>query len=172
MKLPLLLMLSASGVCLSAGSFDARAAITTVTEANPAVGVCQAARSANEGALRKRPMGVQNEGPSTVFVSCGLHGNGPAEGIGPYTSEVSFILLNIGTTPATVNCTAIDTAAHIIGATRSITVMPGQTPLLTFVGTDIASNRQWFSPAFSCSLAPGAGISEVWHHFAQQISPS
>jgi hypothetical protein len=72
-------------------------------------------------------------------------------------------LLNTGTAPATVNCTAIDTALHIIGATRLVTVMPNQTPQLTFVGTNIASNGQWFSPAFSCSLPPGAGISEIWH---------
>ena len=169
MKLPFLLI-SILGACFSLGSFDAQALVTFVTEANPAVGVCQAARSANEGVLRKRPMAVQNEGPTTVFVSCGLHGNGPAQGVGPYTSQVGFSLLNIGTTPATVNCTAIDTALHIIGATKSVTILPNQTPLLVFTANDIASNGQWFSPAFSCSLPPGAGISELWHNFAQQIS--
>jgi len=55
MTAPLLPMLSATALTLCAGGFCAQAAATTtpVTESNPAVLACQAARSANEGVLRK-----------------------------------------------------------------------------------------------------------------------
>ena len=167
MKLPFFL-LSTAGIVLSSASFCARAASTPVVESNPAVAVCQAARSANEGSLRKRPKAVQNEGTTGVFVTCGLHGNGHTS-IEDNSKTVVIYLLNIGAAPVTVSCTAVDASIGDITTTRSSTMAPNSVGQIVFVATDVDEQGRWATPAFSCSLPPGAGIRQLWHRFDQEI---
>lgn len=168
MNLRLLPLVPATALALSGASFCAHSATTPVVEANSAVLACQAARSANEGALRKRPKAVQNEGTTSVFVSCGLHGNG-FNGISPRTTSVIMSMLNIGPTPVIVSCTAVDSLTGAGTVTKSATIGAGSGYAMNFLATDLNSAGYWYSPAFSCVLPPNAGIKQIWHYFDQEI---
>jgi hypothetical protein len=168
MNLRLFVMLPAAALALSGVSFCAHSATTPVVEATAAVMACQAARSANEGTLRKRPKAVQNEGTTSVFVSCGLHGNGDT-GIGARTNKATVTLTNIGSAPVVVSCTAVDASTGIAAVTKSATIAAGLGYSMTFLATDLNTAGYWYTPAFSCVLPPNAGIKQIWHYFHQEI---
>jgi len=77
-----------------------------------AVGTCQAARPSFEGAFRKRPLGIANEGDSTAFISCAL----PAQTVNsPGISLLSVFFINRGGANVEMSCTLIDGLASPLG---------------------------------------------------------
>lgn len=87
---------------MAAGGAGAQTAFQGVI--GPAVEHCQAAMPAYDGALRKRPTAIANEGTAPVFLSCGM-----AVATSGRTSrtaiEVSFG--NFSGAPADVSCTLV-----------------------------------------------------------------
>lgn len=125
-------------------------------------GACQAALAAYVPSIRWRPLAVQNEGSSSVFVSCSppsLKGLIPND-----TAGYNLRLVNRGTSVVSVSCTAVigsDGVANplTVSLTKSIAIGGNSTGLLTWrslegYGTSVPFNVQ-------CQLPPGVGISGI-----------
>lgn len=147
----------------------ADAALVARAENYPAVNVCQGALPSYEGLLRKRPKALQNEGGATSFVTCGLHGQGLASSIGPRAKRVSIYFINVGNAPVSTTCTAVEALGEERYVTKTTVTSPGNTQnAIGFTALELdPANGWWRTPAISCSLPPGAGISTIWYHFEQ-----
>lgn len=69
-----------------------------------AAGACNGALPSFEGALRKRPLAIRNEGATSVFVTCSVPGDYLASGNGLVVAAFT----NGSTSSVTVNCTMVD----------------------------------------------------------------
>lgn len=135
---------------------DAATALTTATDN------CNGALPGYEGALRKRPLGILNEGTANAFVSCGVSINESGnEGI----NTAAIYLINRGTTTQAVTCTFIDGLPPEFNAIsptlpvatyypKAVAVMPGQLLPIAWFPADF--ELETFSPygAFNCNLPP------------------
>ncbi len=104
---PHVLLAMAAGVLLP--MLTAAAAPVTRTEVGSAVKHCQAALPAYEGQIRKRPKALQNEGSTTVFVTCGFEGRGIGSGImSPNARQLTVYFNNYTGELQSVTCTAVE----------------------------------------------------------------
>lgn len=125
-----------------------------------AAALCQSATPSHEGALRKRPLALQNEGTATAYVTCNLVGVGPPTELTVYVSSMT-------SGPKTLSCTAV------VGTTSASASYSVRT--VSFAGVSIEpAAMSWFPIHFgvggnvfpsklvslSCALPPGTGI----HH--------
>ena len=131
-----------------------------------AVAVCQAALPAFEGAIRKRPLAIQNEGSSNAFVTCAL--NNPGYNAG--TTFISTMLIyaqNQNSTTRSITCTAVNSSATAspdqLYVTRTVSVSPSDTnsTLIEFEAGDFPGSPAVLpgdTVSVSCNLVPGMGI--------------
>ena len=146
----------------------AQAAFVTRNESYPAVTVCQAALPAYEGAIRKRPRAVQNEGTTTAFITCGVAGRGGFRSTGPNARYIIIYLTNVGTASATVSCTALEGQGTAAGFTSSRTVPVGADQSIEVAAMEIdPAAGSWRVPVVSCALPPGTGITLVHYGFVE-----
>lgn len=89
----------------SAGIAGQAIAQSFPTTATSAVNNCQGALPSFEGALRKRPLGMANEGTSLAFLSCAALASSGSADVEVY--EVAALFINRGSSTATVNCTLV-----------------------------------------------------------------
>jgi hypothetical protein len=132
---------------------------------------CQPALPAFDGAFRKRPLAMQNEGTSAAFVTCAF-GTLPAVDT-PTQKTVTVGFTNVTTTAKTVNCTLVDAHAGMLDPTffpKSISVPPAGSPvaLLIWTGT-INQNTPFMYPAASCSIPPGVGVQVLNHTYDEDV---
>jgi hypothetical protein len=97
------LTLAALAVGVIAVATSGSAAAEDYVAAN-AVSMCNGALPAYEGALRKRPLAIANEGTSSAFVTCSFPKGYNAAG----NTDAVVYMVNRGTTDATVSCTFVD----------------------------------------------------------------
>jgi len=145
---------------------DSNAATVAPTAA--AVDRCQPALPTYEGSIRKRPKAVQNEGTTTAFVTCGFSGDNFSSGAnGIYYAAV--LLINNTDSPLQVTCTLVPGRhATVVGGflPKTSTIDPGDpNGGLGWHYPDYDDGRFGVTAAVSCSLPPGAGISEVLSYF-------
>ncbi len=121
-----------------------------------AAGACKSALPSFEGNIRSRPLAVQNEGGSVVFVSCAQQGN-----LDVKPTQLAINLVNNSKEVAVVNCTLVSGSLAPTYYVVSVTAIPGfdaqgvvrpTAPLTSFA----SSNASW-----SCALPPGTGISRI-----------
>lgn len=141
-----------------------------VLEAGSATGICQAALPSFEGALRKRPTGILNQGPGNAFVSCAFAQNNyddtPAERVG-------ITLTNRTDTGMTITCTLVD------GQNNFIAIPPNLLTKSFAVPAHSSSEEQWSVTGdngnqpfdrylgLSCNLPAGAEIGTIWYYIAE-----
>lgn len=151
---------------------SAQARLVTRNETSSAVKVCQGALPAFEGALRKRPKAIQNEGSSAAFVTCGTEGRGLSRTMSPNAKRLQLFFVSSAPSYANVTCTVVDAGRLTTNAaySRTITVAPGNTQdSVLFVAADLdAVSGIWYIPAVSCALPPGVGISHLWYDFTEE----
>lgn len=95
------LVVSIGGAYASSASAQA---VQNSSTAN-ATAHCQGALPAFETAIRKRPLGVQNEGTAPAFVTCSFEANNYGSDNGILLVDTYFT--NNSTAAATVTCTAV-----------------------------------------------------------------
>ena len=124
-----------------------------------AVGVCQAPLPSFEGAFRKRPLGIANEGGSTAFISCALSAqtvNSP----GIHLLLVFFI--NRGAANAKVSCTLINGLASPLGVPSFFPKTAFTTGGNQVIGVtwrqDDNGGTPFIAPSISCAIPPGVEI--------------
>lgn len=134
-----------------------------------AVHACQPALPAYEGAIRKRPKAVQNEGTVPAFVTCGVSGDyGSNLDKGIYYVRVAMI--NMTPEPVAITCTLVP-GMH---ATTSATHLPVTSVMpvgdigwgINWIHTD-HGGRFGTSAAVSCALPPGIGISGTMSYYTE-----
>jgi len=153
----------AAGLLMAASSASAAPVVRDYTI--NATGNCNAALPAYEGAIRKRPLAVQNEGTTDAFVSCSLPGD--FTGTGNYLFVVG--LSNLGTTSITVNCTYVDGLTPPIGEPaylpQSVTIAAGSIGFAVWESEEGELFTQFAN--VSCLLPPNAAINVLEVQFEQ-----
>lgn len=164
---------AALAAALLAGTcHDASAASVFRSSSGNAVGRCQGALPSYEGALRKRPLALQNEGAGDAFVTCVFLSdttNTSVQGFGVAARSLNGVA-------STLRCTAVlgTDGGPARYATRSV--------VLLATGED-ASVLNWSGPEFpgggaitpaesmslSCLLPPGVALTETYLHTFQNI---
>lgn len=159
----------ALAVLVAAGSASTQAVAAQREKIANAAGVCQSALPAFEGLIRKRPLGIQNEGSSNAFVTCSLISDSAFGGsAGTEGSEIA--ITNNASATQFVSCTAI------VGPT------PEAAPIYYTISGDIPSGATGFFQItvddnggvafdpnatinFSCNLPPQTLMSKtyVWY---------
>lgn len=127
-----------------------------------AVNVCQGALPNFEGSLRKRPLGVNNEGASTAFVSCSTHVDDGEEII---SVNVLFHNRNEGT--AQVSCTMVSGLAQPfpqgtpVYLPKTFEIAAGQPYVASWQKDTDNGGTPFYTANLSCALPPGIEINTL-----------
>lgn len=135
-------------------------------ENGTAVASCQGALPAFEGSIRKRPLGIQNEGTATAFVTCAFRFYG-------FPTRAIMYLSNTDTANVAVTCTAVNghSGGMPIYVPKTVFVAPDGEPhgifwvTEDFGGNTIFPRGGWVS--MSCSLPPGTAINDATMEFQE-----
>lgn len=119
---------------------------------------CQSALPVFDGAIRKRPRAVANEGSGTAFITCAFENTPNAD---KQVTKVRVDLYNTSGTEVMLGCTLVNgyrTFEYSPSITRSRVVAPGAAA--SFEWATVDNNGFGFtSPALSCLLPAGTEIS-------------
>lgn len=143
------------GCALAMANADAAIVRTHYVTATAA---CAGPIPSSDGALRRSPLGIRNQGSDNVFISCSV----PADSAGDQTAgTVNVAFWNFGTADVTVNCTltAGTRYAGYGSVAGSVTVSAGNSE--TIVWLDIDKKDIWGSYNFSCILPPNIEINTI-----------
>ena len=132
---------------------------------------CQGALPNFEGSIRKRPLGVQNEGTTASFVTCSF--------VSQYDTGIDAVreveqfdawFVNKGSSAAEVTCTGVagfETGADNVDLSKSVTVAPDPTlqAQIHFRADD--NGGEPFHPlvSLSCRIPPGVGINDTYVNY-------
>lgn len=128
---------------------------------------CQGALPNFEGALRKRPLALQNEGTSNAFVTCVIPNQGRVLAVEVYASSHNG-------TAGTIECTMV---SGWKGGTNHYlpqsTVTPADGTWTGFVweGADFPG-APVFMPGYiglSCNLPAGTGLNDFWVYYVEGV---
>jgi len=132
--------------------------------------VCQPALPAFDGAFRKRPLAMQNEGSSAAFVTCAF--GGAFNGV-PSVKTVTVGFTNTTGAAINVTCTLVDAHAGVQTPTffpKTVSVPAAGAPVTLLIWTAAENAGVFFTyPAASCSLPPGTGVQVTNHTYDEEI---
>lgn len=151
-------------------SLAAQAVTIERQEVRMSADVCQPALPTFDGAFRKRPLAMQNEGTSTAFLTCAF--GGIFNGV-PSAKTVTVGFTNTTAAAITVNCTLVNAHAGVQNPTffpKSISVPPAGSPVALLIWTGAENNNVAFTyPAASCALPPGIGVQVTNHTYDEDV---
>lgn len=154
----------ALGMLFSASALAADEAHTL--SASP-VDRCQGALPNFEGAIRKRPLAVQNEGSTNAFITCAFATESGQALDGSRSLSTWFFNANAAATD--VACTAV--SGYQTGAnefvSKSVSIGPGEQGQLFWNDADFAEEGLGDLVAISCNLAPGIGINDTYINWVE-----
>lgn len=146
---------------------DASAATSTTRYFQNATGICQASLPSFEGAIRKRPTAVANEGTSSAFVSCSV----------PTAAEDStgitliyLALYNRTANPVSVTCSYVN--SYQSGGTivpKTVTLSPNGRTFMQWSLADLGSATNIDFVNFNCALQPGTDVGYVTYYYTYEI---
>lgn len=123
--------------------------------------MCQGSLPSFEGALRKRPLGINNEGTTTSFVSCSLRA--PLGEIDVET--ITVLLTNRSGNAVDVSCTLIDGTAPPVGQpryqTKSVAIGTNAYQLVGWTREADNGGESYAIPNLNCALKPGVEINII-----------
>ena len=135
-----------------------------------ATGACQAALPYYEGAIRKRPLAIQNEGDANAFINCSLVGTERSTG---GLKEARIVVLNFTDAPLDVSCTLIGevTEASMAFLTKSMTVPANQTGSAHALRWDVADIGSTLvkTANLNCNVPNGTGLGETSVQFDEYV---
>jgi len=124
-----------------------------------AVGHCQAALPSFEGVLRKRPLGIANEGSIAAFVNCGMS----TEIVGSQgIFQVDVALTNRTANTVDISCTLISGLPNELQPAvavfpKTFVVAPGPDEEFWSSGSD-GQGTPFKTSSIQCALPPGTEI--------------
>lgn len=130
---------------------------------------CKAARASMEAGLRYRPLGVENEGTTPVFVTCAVPANARESFNDPGAEPIRTAQLSVGNGGAaasTVSCTYVhgfgtpnQTGAGLRYLSKAAALNPGSAALMFFQASEFPDlDGGLYYAQWSCLLPPGTGI--------------
>jgi hypothetical protein len=127
---------------------------------------CQAALPAFEGAIRKRPLAVQDEGSSTALVTCGFHGHASRQ-----STQLALGLANTTGERIMVTCTLVHAWASFAPqhVTRNFNMGPHSEAGGSWNASIDNGGTPFSRAAASCALPPGIGITYVRNEYQEDI---
>ena len=132
----------------------------TITMQAHGSGVCQGALPNFEGKLRKRPLGIQNEGTESAYVTCSPTNFQNA----PNAFGFSVGVANYNATSITITCTGVHgqvSSAAATFVTKSVTIASNFNDFIDFPAA-IFNNAN--APSVSCLLPPGTSVDTVYSY--------
>lgn len=158
MKSAMLVSLSATLAAALSATMPAHA-----SDWSNAVDICQGSLPSFEGALRKRPLGIANEGTSNAFVGCSIR----APLGGEIITRVVALFTNRSASSQTFSCTLVDGIAPPFSG-----YTPVYQPKAIIIAADDWETLQWTDsadngddpydlPNLNCGLPPGVEINVV-----------
>jgi hypothetical protein len=126
---------------------------------------CTGALPTFEGALRKRPKAIGNEGTTTAFVTCSAVVN---DNNSENPSNIFASFTNNTGASVDVNCSLINGDAFFGSSAtpQTLTLTAGTTSVLGWFPVSPATTFPHGSANISCALAPGVSL----NYFGQQIN--
>ena len=156
-----------SAALLFASTGGAHAADVTRNQIRAAVDVCQGSLPSFEGALRKRPLAIANEGTTHAFIGCSLEAN---DQFNYRRTSVGAIFVNRGAAAATVNCTLVDGLLNRITPmyhAKSATIDPGDEAVLYWRNPEFPDGFGF--PNLNCALPPGVEIGWISDTYPESV---
>lgn len=170
----------ATAAIVFAAAIPADAAAVERTLSAHAASSCQAALPAFDGALRKRPSGIRNEGTQPAFVTCSLSNGAPLVSAGAESDRLESVSMNFrngGAAPVLVTCTAVSgfDGNPPVGHDVKAVAVP--------VGGQHGASLGWSNGDFpqeanlhrsgaisvSCSLPPAVEITATWLRYRERF---
>lgn len=165
MKISTSIAVAVGAVLLSGLALPQDASAGTRASTANAVGRCQGALPSYEGAIRKRPLAVQNEGGISAFVTCAFltdQFNASVDDFGVYASTTNG-------QAATLNCTAVvgyQTGGPLYAAKSVELSESGAQSSIYWSEEDFGGPISTSQPvSLSCSLAPGVGLNDMYFNY-------
>jgi len=127
-----------------------------------AVDICQGSLPSFEGALRKRPLAIANEGTSTAFVSCSIRTS-----FGDDVTGIVVVMINRGASNQTFSCTLVEgIALPYLGnppvyQPESTTIEAGNNGGFNWNYNADNDGDFYEIPNLNCSLPPGGEINAI-----------
>lgn len=128
---------------------------------------CQGALPNFDASLRKRPLGLQNEGPTNAFVTCAIPTQGRVQALEMYASSHNG-------TATPVTCTMVTGYKggdnFYVPKTLTTSDTGGWTGFY-WSASDFEADGDIPSSyiAVSCNLAPGTGLNDFWLYSAESV---
>ncbi|HST44622.1 MAG TPA: hypothetical protein VLK29_05290 [Luteimonas sp.] len=121
-----------------------------------ATSVCEAPLPIYDATLRKRPLGISNEGSDVIFISCSMPGD--------YVGNVETATVRITVTGldagGSVNCTLVGGSRYgMVFRTGSVDVAMGANAELLW--DDVDKSTTFGSYNFSCYVPPGVELNNL-----------
>lgn len=162
--------LALAGPLLAFGPSVGHAATVQRSTIQSAVMACQASTPTFDASLRKKPIGVDNVGTGTAYVTCGMTG----DSTGAATSTwVGVILRNPTALAYSITCTLVDAGSDLntpVYKTKS-SILPayrtGQD--LHFTSATDNGGKAFIAPAISCALPAGTGVAATTRQYPEDI---
>ncbi len=126
-----------------------------------AVDTCQGSLPSFEGALRKRPLGINNEGTANAFVSCSMR-----VPLNDDTVESILVLVtNRAAASADLACTLVDGLASPFGTAtyqpKTTSVAAGAATVVSWSSSVDNGGDPYVIPNLNCALPPGMEINTL-----------
>lgn len=121
-----------------------------------ATAVCASPLPQYDATLRKRPLGITNEGTTPIFISCSV----PTDFYGDNTGTVNLVFTSFGA-GATVNCTLV--AGSRLGGTGSIagSAVVAASGTSELIWNNVNKGSPYGAYNFSCNLPPGIELNTI-----------
>lgn len=167
MKLSIAAVAATTGIAVASIIAHAPQAQAGTSAAN-GTAFCQSALPVFDTQIRKRPLGVNNEGDSNAFVSCSI-----PVGYNPGSIINGVIYMTNRTDEAVaVSCTLVDGVVADAGIPnlpayypQDIALLPGQFTALIWDPADYELESFSIYQNYSCSLPPGVEINLLGHDY-------
>lgn len=149
---------------------QAAAVTSNRTQAQNGAGACQSALPVFDGNIRKRPLGIGNEGTFSAYVSCSLAAEDLYVSL---NSSNGLLLSNRGTATATVDCTLVTGILNVNIPSyfpKSVAIPAGGwTSLFWSPGSDNGGAAFENGLNYSCRLPVGVDINTIFTNIEEEV---
>lgn len=165
------LSIAFASLLLALVSADASAVTQNRSSTSNAVGRCQGALPSFEGAIRKRPLAVQNEGAINAFVTCAFLSDQTNDSV----SSFGLYARTSGGADVNLTCTAVmgyDTGTVEFSSQSVVLPADGEQESIYWDASDfpVAGLVDPDLPiSVSCSLAPGVGLNDMYFNSVEDV---
>jgi len=158
--------ISAAGLVLALGAFDAQAVTRTRTFLQLSTGLCDAVIPSQDTDLRRYSTGIRNIGPGYVAVACSLLGDDYATGT---LGQVFIYFQNHAAASQTVTCTlAAGTPFYGLSYhSKSMVLGAGGTSFLSWTAADYPAGTQFAN--LTCSMPANSTAQEVALRYDEDV---